>query len=157
MTTSMRQTTLKDLKNITNMQALPSYQQEPLKVHDIMSVEKVRVYENDDIESVLNVMFWEDLLHTCVFDERNNLVGILHFNDALSIQNKNTPIKQVMKKNFEIIYGGLSAEVGKKALIENDDHCLPVFENQKIIGILNIENVIEYSQYLDSNIEKIYA
>jgi len=135
----------------------PSQEQTDLKVHDIMSVEKVRVFENDNIRNALDIMFWEDLFHVCVFNENHDLVGILHFSDAKSAEDKTIAVKEVMNTKFEKIYGGVSAELGKKAVVQNKDHSMPVFEKKKIIGILNIENIHEYSQYLGSDIEKLYA
>ncbi len=118
-----------------------------LKVHDIMSTEEIKVYEDDQINNILRVMKWEGLNHVCVFNEENQLVGTLHFDEVRRVQNQAKKASELMHKNFHKIYGEVDAEIGKKAILKEKDHCLPVFEDKKIIGILNIENIYQFNEF----------
>jgi predicted transcriptional regulator len=118
-----------------------------LKVHDIMSVEEIKVYENDDLQNAKSIMEWEGLKHVCVFNEENKLAGTLHYEDIKHINDKNKTVHELMHTSYHKIYGSLDAEVGKKSVIKEKDHCLPVFENQKIIGILNIEDIFDAKEF----------
>ena len=60
-----------------------------------------------------------------------------------SIQNGEKKIGCFMKKNFQKIYGMIDAEVGKKRVRREKDHCMPVFENRKVVGILSAEKFEE--------------
>lgn len=125
-----------------------SYRELPLKVHDIMSIEEISVYQDDPVKSALRIMQWEGLKHACVFDEQNEIVGTLHLDEVLKKENQNKIVKEIMHKDFHMIYGALDSEAGKKAVLREKDHCLPVFENKKIIGILNAEDLFEtYSNH----------
>jgi len=119
----------------------PSTKGQELQVYDIMSVEEVRVYENDQVGVVLNNMLWGDLLHVCVFNKHDELVGILHYNDARDIKHHSKKVEEIMTTEFEEIKGDVSAQDGKLAVLKNRFNCLPVIENEQVIGILNIENI----------------
>lgn len=111
-----------------------------LKVHDVMSTEEIKIYHDDQIEMALRIMEWEGLKHVCVFDDSDKLVGILNFQDAVKEKSKKKLVASLMHNDFHKIYGFLDADVGKKFVLKERDHCMPVFENQKIVGILSIED-----------------
>ena len=112
-----------------------------------MSVEKIKVYADDLIQNAMRIMKWEGLKHVCVFNQQNELVGTLHFDDVRLKENQDKSVEEVMHCNFHKIYGELDAEIGINAVVHEKDHCLPVYENKKIVGILNIENLFPYSEF----------
>ncbi|MBN20211.1 MAG: hypothetical protein CL678_02900 [Bdellovibrionaceae bacterium] len=114
----------------------------PLKVHDIMSTEEIKIYENDLVKNAKKIMNWEGLKHVCVFSEDNELVGTLHYDDIHFQRNKDKKVMDIMHRDYHKIYGELDAEIGKRAVLLEKDHCLPVFENKEIVGILNLEDIL---------------
>lgn len=118
-----------------------------LKVHDIMAKEEIKIFFDDNISNALRIMDWEGLKHVCVFNCSNKLIGILNYEDAKKVKNRKTLVKEVMHRNFHTIYGMLDADVGIQSVIDEPEHCLPVYENKKVVGILNIENIFTPNEF----------
>ncbi|MFT6632701.1 MAG: putative transcriptional regulator [Bacteriovoracaceae bacterium] len=112
----------------------------PLKVHDVMSQEEIKIYQDDELETAERIMDWEGLKHVCVFDHNDELVGVLNYENVKKEKKLHLRVRYLMHTDFHRIYGQLDAQEGLKAVINEPDHCMPVIENQKIIGILSVED-----------------
>ncbi len=135
------------------MQAVMDFYQEDferdsyLKVHDIMNIEEIQIYRDDTIETAIRIMEWEGLAHACVFDHQEKLVGVVNFEELLKVKKKSDAVNAYMHQDFHKIYGLLDADTGIKAVMKERYHCMPVFENQRIIGILNYESLFDVRYY----------
>lgn len=129
------------LKNLFDRNHLLVKNPPLLKVRDIMDEEKVKIFENDPVIEVIRLMTWESILHACIFNENEELVGVINLNDLKKTRNKNTLVKDVMHRNFHKILGCIDAEIGIEIVNHEPDHCLPVIEDGVVTGILCVDNI----------------
>lgn len=115
----------------------PQIQDEKELVEDIMNQEVVTVKENVSLEVIKNMMTWQGFNHLPVEDRNGDLVGMLSSSFFKEKQLSETLLaKDVMVKNVIQIGPGATIEEAKTTMIEHKIGCLPVVENDKILGII---------------------
>ncbi len=101
----------------------------------IFSVDK-----KDSLELVLNIMKWKNIHHVPVINSEKQIIGLLCWTDVKNyIDNAKKRIKSVediMKKEVITITQEKSIIDAKKVMKKYKINCLPVVEQNKLIGII---------------------
>lgn len=118
---------------------------EKLKVRDIMVKEEMRIYELDSLEQVKQIMEWEGIFHCCVIDENEKLVGMIDLESIKKLERhkglEGLMAADICHRPTHVLLGSMDAQRGVLTVVGDRYHSCPVFENGKVIGILNIEEV----------------
>lgn len=112
---------------------------------------------NDTIDKTLDIM---DRLHINgmpVVDDLNNLVGMVVKADIYRFMTNpghydSYPVESVMSKSVILAQADEDILTVAKRLRENDIISMPVVENEKVIGIVSIEDLLDYFLGEDKNI-----
>ncbi|GGP73770.1 CBS domain-containing protein [Shewanella ulleungensis] len=146
--------TLEDTLNETEDQSSHRH----IKVTDIM-ITRVVTIEMDDRLSVAKEIFDNvSFHHLLVIDEDNNLAGILSHRDFLRALSPNIGtaaelirdtetlqkrVHQVMSHNPITIAPHCDINLASKLILEHDIGCLPVLENNHIVGIITWKDLLK--------------
>ncbi len=79
--------------------------------------------------------------------EGESVVGILPRGDlvtALSTRDQNTPVSEIMRRDFDIIHPGDMLEPAFARLQACDCHIFPVIQDKRLVGLLTMENIGEF-------------
>lgn len=120
-----------------------------MNIKSIMKEEKYVAKENDTISHVLKLMNKVDVNGMPVVNESDNLVGMVVKADIYRFMMTpghydTCPVEWVMAKS--VITAEADEEVLSvaKRIRENDIISMPVVENKKVIGIISIEDILDY-------------
>ncbi|PTM11913.1 MAG: CBS domain-containing protein [Bacteroidetes bacterium] len=106
---------------------------------DIFSVE-----EKDSIELVINIMKWKNIHHMPVINSNTELVGLITMKDVdMYFKNKQAlkeTVKDFMTKELITTHEFETIENAKEIMKNNNINSLPVVKNNKLIGILTIND-----------------
>lgn len=86
-------------------------------------------------QEVIDVLFVTDLSH--------HLKGILSLQDLI-IASKEEPIQKIMKKNYKFIQANDSIYKAASLIKEYHLNVLPVLRKKELVGIITIDDVIDY-------------
>lgn len=110
-------------------------------VGNVMSTDLITVQENDLAELVLKIMEWRDIRHLPVESSKGELKGIItkkllidYFSDQ-----KNDPLSvaaDVMERNLVVTGPDKDIKYAMLLMAEEKVSCLPVVENNRLVGIL---------------------
>jgi Zn-dependent protease len=79
--------------------------------------------------------------------EGESVVGILPRGDlvtALSTRDQNTPVSEIMRRDFDIVHPGDMLEPAFARLQACDCHIFPVIQDKRLVGLLTMENIGEF-------------
>lgn len=128
-----------------------------LRVRDIMSTDLVTLKENDDLGLAENAMRFGRIRHLPVVSQ-GKLVGLVTHRDILRAQvssladlpleerdqiKVSIPAREIMKKDVETIGPDEPVLDAAKILKANKYGCLPVVNNNKLIGIITEADFID--------------
>lgn len=109
------------------------------KLGRIMTTEVFVVNENDLVALVDKVMYWKKIHHIPVVNDENKIIGIITKNDINKIdltKNNILVVKDIMIKKMISVDSEISLEEANQLMIKNKIGCLPVIDNDDLIGIL---------------------
>lgn len=125
-----------------------------IKVKDVMTTDVISVLENDSMQTVSDIIHSSNIHHVPVIDDDNNLKGIISKMDVVLLQDWATNL-QLTSSSFrnKQVLGSQSAgermttqmakvspddtlETCSDIFKENLFHCLPVIEDDKLLGII---------------------
>lgn len=125
-----------------------------MKVREIMHTKYFYVDENETLNKTLQLMNEKGINGVPVVNENLNLNGIVVKADIYRFLVEDGhydtyPVKSVMSD--KVISANEDEEVEEVArrLRENDIMALPVVENKKVIGIIELEDIVDY--FLNKN------
>lgn len=104
---------------------------------------------NDTIDKVLELMDKDHINGMPVVDDYNNLVGMVVKADIYRFMMTpghydSCPVEWVMSKSVILAQSDEDVFTVAKRLRKNDIISMPVIENDKVIGIVSIEDLLEY-------------
>lgn len=125
-----------------------------MKVREIMKSPVISVKPSDTIGRVLEIMKNQNVNGTPIVDEENHLLGIIVKADIYRFlidpgHYESCPVEWVMTK--EVIKADVDEDMidVAKRLRDNDIIALPVLEDDIVVGIISIEDYIDY--YINSS------
>lgn len=126
-----------------------------MKIDSIIKKNFHTISVNDTIDKALNMMHELMLNGVPVVDNDNALVGMVVKADIYRFMIQpghyvSCPVEWVMSKSVIIAQSNEDILVVAKRLRKNDIIAMPVVENEKIVGIISIEDLLDY--FLDENI-----
>lgn len=110
---------------------------EPLYVEDIMTQEVITIRENVSLEAIRQIFEWRQFHHVLVESPEGKLEGIIsdkllaQYDGEEALLAKDIMIRKVITTSPEA-----SIQEAQALMDQQHIHCLPVIENEKIIGII---------------------
>lgn len=125
-----------------------------MKVREIMKSPVISVKPSDTIGGVLEIMKNQNVNGTPIVDEENHLLGIIVKADIYRFlidpgHYESCPVEWVMTKEVIKAYVDEDMIDVAKRLRNNDIIALPVLEDDIVVGIISIEDYIDY--YINSS------
>lgn len=124
-----------------------------MKISEIMQKNIIKLSPEDDIKKALEVMEVNNINGAPVVDKDSKLVGIIVKADIYRFlieegHYDTYPISSIMTKN--VVSSNADDEVVEAArkLVDKNIVAIPVVEEEKVIGIVSMENIIKH--FIDS-------
>ncbi len=129
-------------------------------VSDLMTEDVYSVRENDDLESVYDLMESMRIRQVPVVTPANELVGMVSQRNLLQsglfpldappmseiVEGlRQMTVGQVMERDVDAVYADTPLEEAGLTLLENHLGCLPVVDNRRLIGILTEADFVRYT------------
>jgi len=110
------------------------------KMYKVMTTELVVVNENDLVELLVKIMDWKCIHHLPVVNESDKIVGLitktnLDAIDKKSIMSNLIVAKNIMIKDVIVADSELTIDEAREIMITNKIGCLPIVENDELIGM----------------------
>ncbi|BFM49820.1 CBS domain-containing protein [Marinomonas sp. THO17] len=120
-------------------------------VADLMVTQLITLSENDSLATAKAIMQDKNIRNIPIVNEENECVGMLTQREYLrhafylvsqfgtqqiSKKEQQTPIANAMNKDILTISPDMALDTAAEFFIENKYGCLPVIDNNKLIGIL---------------------
>lgn len=136
-----------------------------IKVKDVMKKGIITVLENDTIDIVDDIMNTSNIHHIPVVNENNELKGILSKIDIEILKDWGTKknlrtsqiynaqvlssqtAKDIMTKQVAYLEPNDTIEQCLSLLKGNKFHCVPILENQELIGMLTTYDLLNIAYY----------
>lgn len=124
----------------------------PDKIKHIMTTRLFTVNHNDLAALATNIMHWKDIHHVPVVDHEDHLKGLLTWthiinNDYSQAINNSQVVSEIMSKSVITANPDTLIKDAIKTMKHHEIGCLPVVENDSLVGIVTIKDVKPY----DSN------
>lgn len=120
-----------------------------MRIRGVMEKEFCMVRETDPIENVLKIMTEQKINGLPVVNENNFLIGMVVKADIFRFMIQpghieRCPVDWVMAKDVVSVHPeeGVHEAAGK--LLSNNIVAMPVVENDKVVGVISVENLLEY-------------
>ena len=121
-----------------------------------MSTDLFTVQPHDIVDLAANIMDWKKIRHLLVEDEDGRLVGLLSHRALIRLVARGTrsgigehpTVSALMVKNPLTIGPDMPTLEVMKLMRERRVSCLPVLENDKLIGVITEADLIEVSSKL---------
>lgn len=126
------------------------------KLYKIMTTELFVVNENDLVELVKKIMEWKNISHIPVVNKLNRITGLITRSKLMQINNeraKNDLIvaKDVMEKNLITATPETLIDDAKKIMISNKIGCLPIIDDEELIGMFTKSDLLKINKHANSN------
>jgi len=120
-----------------------------MEIREIMKSPVIAVTPEETIGKALEIMYRENINGMPVLDENEALVGIVVRADIYRFlidpgHYKSCPVDWVMTKNVVKAHAHEDVVEVAKRLREKDVIALPVVEEDKVVGIISIEDFIDH-------------
>ncbi len=126
------------------------------KVKDIMMTNFTLLKHTDTISDAISLLMSGQEKDFIIIDEAENPVGVLSRNNIIkSIINggSNQPISSAMENQIIKVAKDYSLEDVYGVMSEKGLDIVPVLENDKLIGVLNKENILEYMMLKEAGVD----
>lgn len=118
-----------------------------ITVNEIMSENVITLKASDNIDSAKELMQQEDIRHIPIIDENNYPIGIVTQRDILRAQdsemstennriNNTVILEQVMSRKISYVLSSDPLRIAGLKLQKNKYGCLPVIDNNILVGIV---------------------
>ncbi len=123
----------------------------------MMSTDLFTVRADDIVDLAANVMDWERIRHMPVEDDHGRLQGILSHrtllrvfakHGALADESRRLTVREIMKTDLVTVTPQTSTLEAIRLMRERKVGCLPVVENEKLVGIITEGDLINLSVQL---------
>ncbi|MCK5876402.1 MAG: CBS domain-containing protein [Candidatus Marithrix sp.] len=134
-----------------------------ITVKDLMSSELYTLKPTDTIQHARELMLEKRIRHIPIVEEDGKFVGLLTKQDILAISvsaladidvnerdelESNVPISEVMISEVVIAEENTNLIKAANFMLQQKHGCLPVFKDEKLIGILTESDFVKLSLYL---------
>ena len=140
---------------------LPHYLPTKIRVDEFMTTDLFTVRKDDIIGLVAEMMDWRHIRYTPVEDAKGKLVGLVtsrhllrHFIKAEKLKKSKLLVKEIMIKDPMTIGPEASIMNAMKIMNENKIGCLPVVENDELIGIVTEMDFLRITKRLMEQVER---
>lgn len=121
-------------------------------VSQIMSTDLFTVHEDDLVDLVVNMMNWQKVQYIPVENDEDELVGLITTTSLLThfSNDQNGDLhsaKDIMTTEFPVISAGSKTNEAIDLLIASGTHCLPVMEDDKLVGILTTGDIVKAAKF----------
>ena len=118
-------------------------------VSHIMSTQLFYVNENDLAELATSVMDWKNIHHVPVQNNEGRLTGLLTWTHMIRSKEKklgdeNSIVAEIMTKRVEFAHPNTEIKDAIKIMKKNEYGCLPVIQDQLLVGIITIKDVVPF-------------
>jgi CBS domain-containing protein len=117
-------------------------------VGHIMSIRLLTVKRNDLADLATSIMQWKNIHHMPVEDDRGNLCGLLTWThvekNRVAGKKKTRLVEDIMVKKVITVTSNTPIPDAIALMKENSIGCLPVLQDNELIGIITITDVIPY-------------
>lgn len=125
-----------------------------MKINSILKQDFHTIHVNDSIDKALDFMNKSNINGMPVVDGDNNLVGMVVKADIYRFMVHpghyvSCPVEWVMSKSVIVAQSNEDLFTIARRLRKNDIISMPVVENEKIIGIISIEDLLDYFLNID--------
>lgn len=119
-----------------------------ITVNEIMSENVITLKASDNIDSAKKLMQQEDIRHIPIVDDNNYPIGIVTQRDVLRAQdselnpennhisNNTVMLEQVMSRKISYVLSSDPLRIAGLKLQKNKYGCLPVIDNNILVGIV---------------------
>jgi len=122
------------------------------KLYKVMTTELFVVNEDDLVELVQKIMEWKNIHHMPVVNKSNRITGIItrtklenidieHAKDNLIVA------KDIMAKDIITATPETLIDDAKTIMISNDIGCLPIIDDEELIGIFTKSDLLKIKKY----------
>jgi CBS domain-containing protein/gamma-glutamyl:cysteine ligase YbdK (ATP-grasp superfamily) len=124
------------------------------RVGQFMSTDLFTVRPNDLVDLAASVMDWEHIKHVPVEDDQGHLVGLVTHRDLLRLvargahEGQETLVKDIMITDPMTVSPDLATLDAMKQMREQGVGCLPVVEDDRLVGIITQSDLIRVSAHL---------
>ena len=123
------------------------------RVENYMATDLFTVHADDPVEMAANLMVWERIRHIAVEDHDHRLVGLLTQRAVLRFvlsggSTLRTPISDIMKRDVATVRPDTPTLDALRMMRQLRLGCLPVVENDKLVGIVTEGDLIEIASKL---------
>jgi CBS domain-containing protein len=120
-----------------------------MNISNILKHNPIALKVNDNIDKALKLMDKFDLNGMPVIDDKEVLVGMVVKADIYRFMitpghYEDCPVDWVMSKSIILAQADEDIIVVAKRLRKNNIISMPVVENEKLVGIISIENLLDY-------------
>lgn len=125
-----------------------------MKINSILKQDFHTIHANDSIDKALDFMNESSINGMPVVDDDNNLVGMVVKADIYRFMVHpghyvSCPVEWVMSKSVIVAQSDEDLYTVARRLRKNDIIAMPVVENDKILGIISIEDLLDYFLNID--------
>ncbi|OOM80265.1 inosine-5'-monophosphate dehydrogenase [Clostridium puniceum] len=125
-----------------------------MKINSVLKHDFHTIHTNDSIDKALDFMNKSNVNGMPVVDNDNNLVGMVVKADIYRFMVHpghyvSCPVEWVMSKSVIVAQSDEDLFTIAKRLRKNDIIAMPVVEGEKIIGIISIEDLLDYFLNVD--------
>ena len=125
-----------------------------MKINSIIKQNFYTINVNDPIDKALDIMDKFSINGMPVVDDKDALVGMVVKADIYRFMIHpghyvSCPVEWVMSKSVILAQSDEDLLIVAKRLRKNDIIAMPVVENDKIIGIISIEDLLDYFLNID--------
>lgn len=139
-----------------------------LKVEDLMSHPVFSLNENDSLHSARSLMDLQRIRHIPIVTIDNKFAGLVTHRDILSATisqladldpetqkeiDSGIPVKEIMRSDVATITGDTLTKEAAQTLLNHKYGCLPVVENNELVGIITEADFLRLAIQLMEAIE----
>jgi CBS domain-containing protein/gamma-glutamylcysteine synthetase len=124
-----------------------------LRVDQYMATDLFTVQPDDPVEIVANLMSWERIRHVPVEDKDHKLVGLVGYRSVMRFLAGggsiiDTPVSEIMKKQLTTVTPETPTLDALRVMRKTRIGCLPVVQDEKLVGILTEEDLMNIASKL---------
>ena len=143
-----------------------------LKVNDLMTKKVFSLQEHDNVQTARSIMNLGRIRHIPIVDRGERFVGLLTHRDLLAVtiskladiedevQNEidaSIPIHEIMRRDVTTISPDVDLREAAELLLQHKYGCLPVVEDERLVGILTEADFLKLTISLMDALDKMEA
>ncbi len=119
-------------------------------VEQFMITDLLTVHPEDVVDLAASLMNWKEIRHIPVENDEGQLVGIVTHRDLLKLlvagkPENTTAIRDIMETDLVTVRAKTPTLEALKLMREKNIGCLPVVENEKLVGLITAQDFLDMS------------